>query len=82
MDRGQLMAALERALRNVSGQAVLHSEADDEANDVRRDIEVNYKEEIKRSSKERKSGTGMGGMGMMGGGMMGGGMMGGMGGPR
>jgi hypothetical protein len=65
------------------GSAVLHSEADDEANDVRRDIEVNYKEEIKRSSKERKSGTGMGGMGMMGGGMMGGGMMGGMGGgPR
>ena len=27
MDRGELMAALERALRNVSGQAVLHSEA-------------------------------------------------------
>ena len=27
MDRGELMAALNRALRNVSGQAVLHSEA-------------------------------------------------------
>jgi DNA-binding MarR family transcriptional regulator len=27
MDRGELIAALERALRNVSGQAVLHSEA-------------------------------------------------------
>jgi DNA-binding MarR family transcriptional regulator len=27
MDRGELMAALDRALRNVSGQAVLHSEA-------------------------------------------------------
>jgi hypothetical protein len=52
------------------GSAVLHSEADDEANDVRRDIEANYKEEIKRSSKKRESGTGMGGMGMMGSGMM------------
>src|ERR1700735_4929757 len=27
MNRGELMAALDRALRNVSGQAVLHSEA-------------------------------------------------------
>jgi hypothetical protein len=59
------------------GSVVLHNEADDEANDVRKDIEVNYKEEIKQSSKKRERGTGMG---MMGGGMMGSGMMGGRGG--
>jgi hypothetical protein len=58
------------------GSVVLHNEVDDESNDVRRDIQANYKEEIKRSSKKRESGTGMGMMGMMGGGMMGSGMMG------
>jgi hypothetical protein len=56
------------------GSVVLHNEADDEANEVRKDIQNNYKHELSQSTKERKSGTGTGMMGMMGGRM--GGMMG------
>jgi hypothetical protein len=65
------------------GYVALHSEANDVMNEVRKDIEANYKQEIKDSSKERRNsfGSGMMGMGgMMGGGMMGGRGMGGMGG--
>jgi hypothetical protein len=58
------------------GSVVVHREADDEDNDVRKDIEANYAQEIKESHNERQSGTGAGMMGMMG--MMGGGMGGGM----
>ena len=60
------------------GSVAVHTEADDLVNEVRRDIDTNYKQEIKESGKERKSsmGSGMMGMGMMGG--MGG-MRGGMG---
>jgi uncharacterized membrane protein len=61
------------------GTVVLHNEADDEANDVRKDIQNNYKHELSQSTKERKNSTGTGMMGMMGGRMGG---MGGMGGMR
>ena len=44
-------------------RVVLHNEADDEANDVRKDIEANYKHEINQSTKKRESSTGMGMMG-------------------
>ncbi len=63
------------------GSVIVHNEADDIANEVRRDIDANYKHEIAQSGKERKHsmGTGMMGGGMMGGmGMSGGGMGGGM----
>jgi len=60
-------------LRN-DGSVALHSEANDLTNEVRVDIDNDYKQELKDSNKERKSSIGMG----MGGGMMGG--MGGMGG--
>jgi len=63
------------------GSVVVHSEVDDLANDVRKDIKANYDYEIGQSTKQRKSSVGMGMMGMMGamGGMggMGGRMMGG-----
>lgn len=59
------------------GSVVVHSETEDYANDVRKDIASNYKHEIDMSNKKRKRSTGSGYMGMMGGGMMGGGMMGG-----
>jgi hypothetical protein len=52
------------------GSVVLHSEVDDEYNDVRKDIQNNYKYELSQSSKERtNAGTvGMGSMmGRMGG---------------
>jgi hypothetical protein len=60
------------------GSVALHSEADDVMNEVRKDIENNYRQEIKDSGKERRNSFGSGMMGM--GGMMGG--MGGMGGMR
>jgi hypothetical protein len=61
------------------GSVVLHNEADDEANDVRKDIDSNYKHELSQSTKKRENSAGAGMMGMMG--MMGGrGMMGGGGG--
>jgi len=81
--------ALALLLRAEDGSVVVHSEADDIANDVRKDIKANYDHEIAQSTKERKSSVGMGMMGMMGGSMggmggMGGRMMGGGmgGGPR
>jgi hypothetical protein len=62
------------------GSVILHSEADDEANEVRKDIDANYRHELSLSNKKRESGTGMGMMGMMGrgSGMRGGGGRGGM----
>jgi len=54
------------------GSVVLHGEADDLANDVRKDIEANYRHEIGQSTRKRSNSVGMGMMGMMGG-------MGGMG---
>jgi hypothetical protein len=59
------------------GSVAVHNEADDLINEVRRDIDANYKHEIKESGKKRERSTGVGMMGM---GMMGG--MGGMGGMR
>jgi hypothetical protein len=61
------------------GSVAVHSEANDVTNEVRKDIEANYNQEIKDSGKERTNsfGAGMRGMGgMMGamGGMRGGGM--------
>ena len=53
------------------GTVVLHNEADDEANEVRKDIDDNYKHELSQSTKKRESNMGMGMMGMMGS-MMGG----------
>ncbi len=55
------------------GSVAVHNEADDFANEVRKDIKANYDQEIKESSKERKNSVGAGMMGMMG-------MMSGMGG--
>jgi hypothetical protein len=66
------------------GSVAAHSEADDVMNEVRKDIEANYRQELKDSGKDRKSSMGLGSMmggmmgGMLGGGMMGGRMMGGM----
>jgi hypothetical protein len=48
------------------GTVVLHHEADDEANEVRKDIENNYKHEISLSGEKRKNSRGSGMMGMMG----------------
>jgi hypothetical protein len=59
------------------GSVAVHNEAEDFANEVRKDIKANYDHEIAESNKERKNSVGTGMMGMMGG-MMG--MMGGMGG--
>jgi hypothetical protein len=60
------------------GSVVVHGEADDVANDVRKDIEANYRHEINLSTKKRQNSVGMGMMGMMmqgmGGQMQGGGM--------
>jgi hypothetical protein len=64
-------------LRN-DGSVAVHNEVDDVVNEVRRDIDTNYKQEIKDSGKRRERSTGMGMGGMMGGGM--GGMRGGGGG--
>jgi hypothetical protein len=49
------------------GSVVVHNEADDRTNEVRKDIESNYNHELKMSGKQRKNSTGTG-MGM--GGMM------------
>jgi hypothetical protein len=60
------------------GSVMVHNEADDSVNAVRKDIADNYKHELAMSKKARTPGSGYMGMGgMMGGGMMGGGMMGG-----
>jgi hypothetical protein len=60
------------------GTVAAHTEADDVVNEVRRDIDANYKQEMKESAsgKRRERSTGMGMGGMMGGmgGMRGGGM--------
>ena len=69
------------------GTIAVHSQSEDEVNEVRKDINATYIHEIKESDKERKSSQGSGYMGMgsmMGGGMGGRGMMGGGmgGGPR
>jgi hypothetical protein len=61
------------------GAVIVRDEADDRIDAVRKDIDSNYKREIKESSKERTSSMGGGYGGMMGS-MMGG--MGGMGGGR
>jgi len=66
------------------GTVAVHNEAEDFANEVRKDIKANYDHEIAQSGRQRRNSVGMGMMGMMGGmgGMMGGmgGMMGRMGG--
>jgi hypothetical protein len=49
------------------GSVIVHSEADDASNEVRKDIAANYQREIDQSSKKRESSQGIGGMGMMGG---------------
>jgi hypothetical protein len=58
------------------GSVAMHQEAEDFANEVRKDIKANYDHEIAQSNKERKNSVGSGMMGMMGRmmGMMGGGM--------
>jgi len=57
------------------GGVMVREEADDRLDEVRKDIDSNYKRELKESDKERENGMGSGYGGMMGG--MGG-MMGGM----
>ena len=58
------------------GSVAVHTEADDVVNEVRRDIDANYKHEMKESARsEKQHRHGHDGMGM-------GGMMGGMGGMR
>ena len=47
------------------GSVVLHNEADDEANEVRKDIDTNYKHELSQSTKKRESSMGTGMMGSM-----------------
>ena len=73
-------------LLRADGSISVHSQSEDEANEVRKDIDATYNREIEESGKKRENSQGsayanmMGGMmggGMMGGGMMGGGMMGG-----
>jgi hypothetical protein len=76
------------ALLRRDGAMAVHNQAEDEFNEVRKDIASNFSHELSESGKKRESsqGSGYAGMmqGMMGGGMMGGGMMGGgmMGGRR
>ena len=70
------------ALFRPDGSIAVHSQSEDKANEVRKDINSTYIHEIKESDKERKRFPGFGLPGMMGS-MMGGGMgsrMGGMGG--
>ncbi|OJW15597.1 MAG: hypothetical protein BGO49_15190 [Planctomycetales bacterium 71-10] len=61
------------------GAVELRDEADDRLDEVRKDVESNYKRELKESDKVRSNSMGSGYEMMMGGmeGMMGGGMMGG-----
>jgi hypothetical protein len=70
MPRGMLAPPLARPavalLLRPDGSVVVHNEADDEANEVRKDIVANYKHELEQSGKERKRGQSMGmGMGSM-----------------
>jgi len=62
------------------GAVEVRDEAEDRPDEVRKDVETNYKRELKDSDKIRESsmgsGSGMMGSGMMGSGMMGPGMMG------
>ena len=51
--------AVALVLRPDDGSVMLHNQADDEANEVRRDIDANYKHEISLSTKKRKQ-SGMG----------------------
>ena len=53
------------------GSVAVHNEADDESNEVRKDIDANYHHELDQSGKKRESSRGMGYMGGMMGGMMG-----------
>jgi hypothetical protein len=57
------------------GSIVVHNEADDTANEVRKDIQANYKHEIDASGKKRQNSMGTGYAAMMQGMMGGGGMM-------
>jgi len=67
------------ALLRPDGSITVHSQADDEANEVRKDIETTYNKEIAESNKKRKRGKSQGaGSSMMQNMMQG--MMGGMGG--
>ncbi|MGP0068373.1 MAG: hypothetical protein ACLQGP_32845 [Isosphaeraceae bacterium] len=59
------------------GSVAVHNEAEDLANEVRKDIDSTYRHEIEQSNKKRKNSQGSGYSSMMGGGMMGGGMRGG-----
>jgi hypothetical protein len=63
------------ALLRPDGSVAVHIQADDEVNEVRKDIEANYKHELAQSNKKRESSQGSGYAGMMG--MMGRGGMGG-----
>jgi hypothetical protein len=80
---GMLGGPIERPglalLLRPDGSVMVHNEAEDSVNAVRKDIADNYKHELAMSKKARTPGSGYMGMmgGMMGGGMMGGGMMGG-----
>ena len=47
------------------GSIAVHVQADDEANEVRKDIAANYKHEIDQSSKKRENSQGAGMSGMM-----------------
>jgi hypothetical protein len=49
------------------GSVMVHNEADDAGNEVRKDVDANYRQEISQSTKKRESSQGMGMMGMMGG---------------
>ena len=64
------------------GAVELRAESDDRLDEVRRDVESNYKREIKESNEMRSSSMGSGYDEMMGGGMMGPGMGPSMGGRR
>jgi hypothetical protein len=68
---GMLGPPIERpvlaALLRPDGAMVLHSQADDIGNEVRKDIEANYSHEIEQSSKKRESSRGSGYGGMTGG---------------
>ena len=48
------------------GSVIVHNEAEDSANAVRKDIADNYKHELSMSKQVRKNSAGAGYMGMMG----------------
>jgi len=60
------------------GSVIVRAEADDRPDEVRKDVDANYKREIKESDKVRANSMGGGYGSMMGSGMMGSGMMPGM----